>query len=45
MVKMLKGSGIFFGNSFASQKKWQLQWRSQPDNLIMLCKYFGVHTP
>jgi hypothetical protein len=20
------------------------QWRSQPDNLVMLCKYFRVHT-
>jgi hypothetical protein len=21
------------------------QWRSQSDNLVMLCKYFGVHSP
>ena len=21
------------------------QWRSQPDNLVMLCKYFRVHKP
>ena len=28
-----------------SQNKGFHQWRSQPENLVMLCKYFRVYRP
>ena len=34
-IKFRLGIGFVFGKN---------QWRSQPDNLVMLCKYFRVHS-
>ena len=38
-----------FNNSIYNREKWDVgvweQWRSQPEGLVMLCKYFRVHGP